>query len=51
VQLHRYGEADRLPAKYRPTERTWTLYELRGDALVGVPTAQNPSDIPAEWTV
>ena len=31
VQLHRFGELDALPLAYQPRERTWTLYELRGD--------------------
>ena len=41
-----------IPAPWRPHERTWSLYELRGDQLVGVPTWRpgqpNP---PASWTV
>lgn len=51
VQLHRFGELSRLPAEYRPTERTWSLYELRGDDLVGVPTLRPQAVRPHEWTV
>ncbi|OBB73214.1 hypothetical protein [Mycobacterium sp. 852014-52144_SCH5372336] len=51
VQLHRFGELDRLPAAFRPTERTWRLYELRGDEILGVPTWQPHQTRPAEWTV
>jgi len=51
VQLHRWGELDSLPTTYRPTERTWCLYELRGDDLHGVPTQEPGWPRPAEWTV
>ncbi|MGD1237276.1 hypothetical protein [Mycobacterium seoulense] len=51
VQLHRWGELDALPVVYRPTERTWTLYELRGDELVPVPTWVPGWPPPREWTV
>jgi hypothetical protein len=41
-----------VPKPWRPEERTWNLYELRGERLVGVPTWKpwmpNPS---REWTV
>jgi hypothetical protein len=41
-----------IPAPWRPHERTWSLYELRGEQLAGVPTWRpgqpNP---PASWTV
>lgn len=43
---------NRIPAPWRPHERTWSLYELRGEQLVGVPAWRpgqpNP---PREWTV
>jgi hypothetical protein len=51
VQLHRFGELDRLPLAYRPQERTWSLYELRDDELVGVPTWKPGQPRPLEWTV
>lgn len=51
VQLHRWGELDSLPPPWRPTERTWALYELRGDEPVGVPTSQPGEPRPREWTV
>ena len=48
VQLHH----NQIPAPWRPQDRTWSLYELRGEQLVGVPTwmpwMPNP---PREWTV
>ena len=52
VQLHRFGELDSLPLAHRPTERTWSLYELRGDdELVGVPGWQPGCPPPRQWTV
>jgi hypothetical protein len=48
IQLAR----NHIPAPWRPHARTWSLYELRGEQLVGVPTWRpgqlNP---PREWTV
>jgi hypothetical protein len=51
VQLHRWGELDSLPLAHRPHDRTWSLYELRGDTLVPVPTWQPGCPPPREWTV
>jgi hypothetical protein len=48
IQLHHND----VLKPWRPEERLWSLYELRGDRLVGVPTWKpgqpNP---PATWTV
>ncbi len=51
VQVHRFGELDSLPASHRPVEREHSLYELRGDELVPVPTWQPGCPPPREWTV
>jgi hypothetical protein len=51
VQLHRFGELDSLPTAHRPQERTWSLYELRGDTLVPVPTWEPGCPPPRQWTV
>ena len=53
VQLHRYGEVDRLPLAHRPARtELWTLAELRdGDVLVPVPSWRPGAPRPAEWTV
>jgi hypothetical protein len=41
-----------IPKPWRPQERTWTLYELRGEELVGVPTWKPGQPTPpANWTV
>ncbi|MGB6764751.1 hypothetical protein [Mycobacterium sp.] len=41
-----------IPAAWRPHERTWNLYELRGEQLVGVPTWRpGQPHPPREWTV
>jgi hypothetical protein len=40
VQLHRWGELDRLPKALRPADAFHSLFELRGDQLVPVPTQQ-----------
>lgn len=48
VRLHH----NQIPPAWRPDRWTWSLYELRGEELVGVPVWRpgepNP---PAAWTV
>jgi hypothetical protein len=39
-----------IPARWRPDAVTWSLYELRGEELVGVPAWRYGSHPPAEWT-
>jgi hypothetical protein len=39
-----------VPAEYRP-DRWHSLYELRGDELVPVPTQRPGQPRPREWTV
>jgi hypothetical protein len=51
VQLHRWGELDALPVAHRPQSRLHSLYELRGDELVPLPTWMPGCPRPSEWTV